>query len=271
MIVVEGDGVRHAGLVRGGTGGRLPVLAVTGLAREARLADGPGVSTIGAAGNPGRLRAMLNARAQPGCRAVISIGIAGGLDPLLRPGDVVVATGVVNADERRPAHASVARLLANRLSGHSKRVVLADLAGVDSPVLAPAGKRALHLSTGAAAVDMESHVAAAFADEHGLPFAAVRVVCDPAERALPAFVARALRPDGEVDFLAVVSALARRSAKFGGLVRLARDSALAFEALRSCRAHLGLGLGIPYLSEVRAEVSRHVPRIAAPGAGIVAA
>jgi adenosylhomocysteine nucleosidase len=265
MIVVEGDGAQrtgNTGIVLRGSTGRLPVLAVTGLAREARLATGPGVATIGAAGDPERLRAILNARVQPGCRAVISIGIAGGLDPLLVPGDVVVATGVVTEEGRRPAHEHVARLLANRLSVHPKRVVLADLAGVDAPVLTAAAKSALHRSTRAAAVDMESHVAAAFAADHDLPFAAVRVVCDPADRALPDFVAQALRPDGEVDIGAVIAAVARRSAKVGGLVRLARDSKAAFEALRSCRAYLGLGLGIPHLG---AEVGRHVPRIGRSG------
>ena len=66
----------------------LPVLAVTGLAKEARLAAGPGVVAIGAGGDPQRLRRLLDARDPRACRAVVSIGIAGGLDPALRSGDV---------------------------------------------------------------------------------------------------------------------------------------------------------------------------------------
>ena len=247
MLVESECGARSAEPLLGGALAGAPVLAVTGLAREARVAAGPGVATIGAGGNPSRLRAMLSARINPGCRAVISIGIAGGLDPTLVPGDVVVATGVVTAESRFDAHPDVAQFLARRLAGHPKRVGLADLAGVDAPALSPADKQRLRIATGAAAVDMESHVAAAFAAEHDLPFAAVRVVCDPAHRALPAFVGQALRPDGEVDIAAVIAAIARRSAKFGGLVRLARDSAEAFEALRRCRQSLGLGLGVPVL------------------------
>jgi len=42
------------------------------------------------------------------------------------------------------------------------------------------------VSTGAIAVDMESHVVAAVGAAHGLPVAAMRVVTDPAERTLPA-------------------------------------------------------------------------------------
>ncbi|SEO37859.1 hopanoid-associated phosphorylase [Methylobacterium sp. ap11] len=232
-----------------------PVLAVTGLAREARLAAGPGVATVGAGGNPERLREVLKGRAAPGCRAVMSFGIAGGLAPDLVPGDVVVATGVSAGGVRHPAHPQVVAALARRLADAPVRVVLADVVGVEAAVLSPHAKAALRAETGAAAVDMESHVAAAFAEAHGLPFCAVRVVCDPADRALPAAIAQALKPDGEPDILAVLAALARRRATVSGLVRLARDSSAAFAALGRCRALLGVGLGVPDLGELLRDVA----------------
>jgi hopanoid-associated phosphorylase len=222
-----------------------PVLAVTGLALEARLAEGPGVVTIRAGGNPTRLRAMLSARIVPSCRAVISIGIAGGLDPALVPGDVIVATGIAAPDRRHVASMDVARRLADRLVTHPNRVVLADLAGVDAAVLSPTDKRALRQATGALAVDMESHVAAAFAARHGLPFAAVRVICDPADRALPTLIANALRPDGGVSFSGVFGSLMRRPMQVFAMTRLARDAAEGFRALRRCRDLLGYGFGVP--------------------------
>src|SRR5262245_2054020 len=137
-----------------------PILVVTGMAAEARLASGPGVTTVLAGGNPARLRSLLRGRVQPDCRAVISIGIAGGLDPSLAPGDVIVATGVAAPDRRHAASSFVAHRLATRLSDHPKRVVMADVAGVDGAVVSPHEKRALRSATGALAVDMESHVAA---------------------------------------------------------------------------------------------------------------
>ncbi|TNC12109.1 phosphorylase [Methylobacterium terricola] len=238
-----------------GSTGALPVLAVTGLAREARLADGPGVAAVGAGGDPERLRDLLRARRSPGCRAVMSLGIAGGLDPALVPGDVVVATGVSAGGMRHPAHAEVVAALRHRLAGVPARVVLADVVGVEAAVLSPQAKAQLRAETGAAAVDMESHVAAAFAEAHGLPFCAVRVVCDPADRALPAAIAKAIKPDGEPDILAVLAALARRSASVGGLVRLARDSSAAFASLGRCRALLGVGLGVPDLGQLLRDVA----------------
>ncbi|AWN42249.1 phosphorylase [Methylobacterium durans] len=233
----------------------LPVLAVTGLAKEGRLAAGPGVAAIGAGGNPHRLQAMLAERVQPGCRAVVSIGIAGGLDPDLLPGDVVIASAVQAGNRRYEADASIAAALLARLARPGLKVLPGDLAGVDAAVLSLEGKADLWSRTGAAAVDMESHVAAAFAERHGVPFAAIRVVCDPAHRALPAFAAQALKPNGEPDILAVLAALARGSAKVGGLVRLARDSKAAFGSLARCRALLGPGLGIPLAEEPLREVA----------------
>lgn len=232
----------------------LPVLAVTGLAREARLAAGPGIATIWAGGDPTRLRALLRARMQPNCRAVVSIGIAGGLDPMLVPGDVIVATGIAAPDRRYQVSMDLARRLATRLSEHPKLVVLATLAGVDTAVISPAAKMALRDATGAVAVDMESHVAVAFAAAHRLPFAAVRVVCDPADRTLPHLVADALRPDGEISLLSVLGGLIQRPTQVAALTRVASDFAEGLQALRRCRDLLGLGFGVPTRGELAGEL-----------------
>lgn len=231
-----------------------PILVVTGMAAEARLAVGPGVTTVMAGGNPARLRSMLRARVQPECRAVISIGIAGGLCPSLVPGDVIVATGIAGPNRRHIASSIVAHRLAARLSDHPKRVIMADVAGADSAVVSPEAKRALRSATGALVVDMESHVAAAFAARHGLPFAAVRVVCDPAHRSLPDLVATALRPDGAVSLCGVARSLWQRPVQVYGMLRLAHDAAEGFRALRRCRDLLGHGFGMHDLGELVGEV-----------------
>jgi hopanoid-associated phosphorylase len=197
---------------------------------------------------------MLGARRQPKCRAVVSIGIAGGLDPMLVPGDVIVATGVVASDRRHQVSLELALRLATRLSNYPKLVVLAKLAGVDAAVTSPAAKMALRRATGAVAVDMESHVAAGFAAAHRLPFAAVRVVCDPADRTLPHLVAKALRPDGEISLLGVLGGLIARPRQVAALTRVASDFGEGLRALRRCRDLLGLGFGVPTRGELVGEL-----------------
>jgi adenosylhomocysteine nucleosidase len=224
------------------------VLVVTGLAREERIAAGTGVVVLGAGGDPARLRVFLEAHRAPDYRAVISFGIAGGLDVALLPGAVILGSGVVSGDTRWPGDPAIMRRWARLFEHGGVPVVMAEVAGAESPLLNPMDKSALRAATGAAAVDMESHVAAAFAAARGLPFAALRVVCDPAGRALPSLAAKALRPDGGLDLPAILGSLARQPAQLAALPRLARDASAAFAALGRVRAALGPGFGLGGLS-----------------------
>ncbi len=234
---------------------RLPVLMVTGLAKEMRLAEGPGLVAIASGGDTLRLRRQLAERSLPGCRAVLSFGIAGGLDPSLSAGDVVVATGIVAGGERRTAHPALSDQLAATLLAGGIRAKRADIAGVDAALLTADEKAAARRATGAAAVDMESHVACEFAARHGLVFAAIRIICDPATRTLPAMVANAVKPDGEVDPFAVLIDLIRKPMQVVALPRLATEARTSFRALGRCRDLLGIGRGLPDFVELLRDVA----------------
>jgi len=220
----------------------LPILVVTGFAPEARIAEGEGVVVAQAGGSPARLRGLLQDESSSTCRAVISFGIAGGLDRSLSPGTIVAGTAVLGGGQRWPTHPDAARLWAKRLGESGEGVVMSEIAGAETQIASPADKQALRDRTGAAAVDMESHVAAEFAAAHRLPLAGLRVVCDPADRALPPLAAKALRPDGGIDVAAVFRSLVRQPGQLAALPALVRDAALAFAALRRVRAALGPGL-----------------------------
>jgi hopanoid-associated phosphorylase len=232
---------------------RLPVLAIVGLAREAQLAAGPDAVVIPSGGSPERLRSALERR-PPAFRAVLSFGFAGGLDPALSPGDVVVATAIVAGGKRWPADLGIARAWQRALSAAGQSVTMAEIAGLEAPVLDPVDKAACRYSTGAVAADMESHVAAAFAARHGLPFAALRAVCDPAWRALPPLAAGALRPDGRIALRAILRELVQRPGQVAALPRLSADAAAALASLGRCRSALGPRFGILGLSEPLGDV-----------------
>jgi len=234
---------------------RLPVLMVTGLAKEMRLAEGPGLVAIASGGDTHRLRRQLAERKAAGCRAVLSFGIAGGLDPGLSAGDVVVATGVVGGGQRWAAHPALADQLAATLLTGGIRSKRADIAGVDAPLLTVADKSAMRLASGAAAVDMESHVACEFAARHGLVFAALRIICDPAQRTLPQMVANAVKPDGGVDHLALLADILRKPTQLLALPRLASEARTSFRVLGRCRDLLGIGRGFPDLVELLRDVA----------------
>lgn len=223
-----------------------PLLLVTGLKREARIGAGEGIVTVCSAGDPALLRSRLSELPAQDFSGVISFGIAGGLSPSLRTGDVVIASGVVSENVHHPVDEAWALSLASHIAPHMP-LERGLIAGVEAVLLHASHKTEAHRKTRAIAVDMESHIAAAYAKEHGLPFVAIRAISDPASRGLPRIAADALKPDGSVDMLKVLTGICRDPSQIPALIAAGRDSKRAFEALRRVRGLPGFffGLGLP--------------------------
>lgn len=193
--------------------GNRPLIAVTGgAARRAETA----ALDFGSAGVAG----------------LISYGIAGGLDPDLKPGDIILADGVllpegdVVATDAAWRAALAAAFDANRLAGGT-------ISGSDRAVSTVAEKASLFARTGARAADMESHGVARAAREHGLPLVIVRAIADPAARAVPSAALVGLGAAGERKPFAVIGKLLRHPRQLPQLIRLARDSNAALRNLGS--------------------------------------
>jgi hopanoid-associated phosphorylase len=219
------------------------VLAVTGLWREARLLAGAGVEVIAGGGDHRRLEAMLEARADS-ASGIVSIGIAGALAPDLRPGQWVVAKAVLDRSQVLPADPAWTGRLVARLPGTVEGMFL----GVDAMVAEKTEKAALHAATKAIVVDMESHVAARVAARHRRPFAAARVICDPAHRTLPQAARVGMHPDGRMDVLAVLRSLIVEPGQIPDLMRTAWEAERAFRSLLRGHRVLGAGLAGPDLA-----------------------
>ena len=160
--------------------------------------------------------------------AIISFGLAGGLAPGLAAGSKLVARAIITEDGARYySDPAWSRRLADALGG----ATIGDIAGVDAPVAGCAEKRALHSKTGAHAADTESHVAARIAAAYGLPFAAFRVVADPADRQLPHAALVAVKPDGSIALGAIAGSILRDPRQVPQLLRIALDARAAFAAL----------------------------------------
>lgn len=222
----------------GAVAGGRPLLIVTGLYSEARIAAGPGMTVICSSSDPDQLRVQLDAFDHASVRGIISFGIAGGLDPSLRPGDLVVASEIMASDGRWATARAFSESLVERTTIGRRRIVGGAIVGAEEIILDPRDKVQLHQETGATAVDMESHIAAAYAAAVGLPFAALRVINDPAQRSLPALALNALKPNGDICPRKVLRGLAREPSVIPSLMRTAHDFNRAIATLRRCRSLL---------------------------------
>jgi hopanoid-associated phosphorylase len=194
----------------------------------------------------------LESAVKAGGSGIISIGIAGGLAPGLAPGDWVVASGVVADGVRFPTDNRWSSRLLNALP----KALHADISGVDAPVVGHGDKRALHETNGTVAVDMESHIAARIAATHGVPFAACRVIIDPAERTLPPAALVGMRADGRPDVFAVVRSLMQQPRQLLALLRVVADARAARSALFRGRRMIGADLSFPRLDEIQLGLPR---------------
>ncbi len=221
------------------------VVVATGLDFEAELALGEENAKV-CCGRGSQMAVALAAAVGPGCRGIISFGIAGGLDPQLRTGTCIVASSVIGANGVRSALPTDERW-SNILLQSRSDAVHAPVLGIDTPVTEPKNKLRLFHQTGAAAVDMESHIVASIAGSHGLPFAVLRVVADPARQRVPQAALCAMRTDGSLDALAVLRELWRRPGDIAGMPSVARNAWVARTELARARHGLGRGFGLPDL------------------------
>ena len=219
------------------------MIIVVGLAFEARIAAGPGIQVI-CGGNGRNLTATLTAAIAEArmlfgdCPGIVSFGVAGGLAPQLRPGTCVIGSAILSGSNRMPTNQKWSQQLLQTFPDAVSGMLL----GVSAPICDPGDKRALHLNTGAIAVDMESHVVAAVGAAHGLPVAAMRVITDPAERALPASAVAAMRPNGTTNIGAMIGSALMQPREIPAIFQTALDALAARSTLVRGRRLLGPGL-----------------------------
>jgi hopanoid-associated phosphorylase len=173
-----------------------------------------------------------NALIDAGVAALMTFGLAGGLDPALAPGNVLLPVEVMSRDGTRFATARLWReRLSATLSSHcvvSAGVVLTAERSIDTPQ----AKGAAFRDTGASAVDMESVSVARVAAEHRLPFLCVRVIVDTAADMLPPAVVAA-STGGRVQITRLLAGLILAPGDIPALLRLTRRYRSAMRALKA--------------------------------------
>ncbi len=221
-----------------GVTGRMGI--VTGLVMEGRLLPTHNPRVIACCMGPGPAAA---GRAtwmvmEHGARLIVSFGTAGGLSPALTPGTLILPTEIRNPEGQAIAAVDTRLRTALHNSLHHAGQVFAEgpLVGSDVPVLTPRAKTLLAAESGALAVDMETHRVASIAQDAGLPFIAVRVIADPAERAIPPWALKGINEKGATRVAPILAALAAAPWRVGAVLHLARDSGAARDTLRHVAA-----------------------------------
>lgn len=177
-----------------------------------------------------------------GATALMSFGVAGALDPGLRPGDLVLPESI-HAGHLLPVDLDWRTRLQQQLSTHLN--IAGGILAASSQVLTSAvAKRELAEATGACAVDMESGAVAEVAASAGVPFLAVRVITDPAEYSPPAALLAAVHPDGGVDLVRLLALLLRSAVTLSTLLRLAAEMRAARSTLSTVVRYGGTELGV---------------------------
>jgi adenosylhomocysteine nucleosidase len=205
----------------------LPVRHSAGLSE---IGDGTlvAVSGIGTAAAAAAARALVEA----GAAALVSWGMAGGLDPALRAGTVCIPRLVVSHEGAKFATDPDWRELVSAAIGVRRPVVEGALLTSRRAIADITGKAAAFRDTGAVAVDMESAAIAEVAADRRVPFFAIRVVVDTAADFLPDAVVAASGA-GSLRISRLLLELLRAPSDIAGVIRLGARYRTARGALRA--------------------------------------
>ncbi len=167
---------------------------------------------------------------------IISAGVAGALSADLKPGDLVLASRIIEADRETLAATRSFAAAPERFAEARHALAAANLACSTGALLtthrvlaSAAEKRRAGEATGAVAVDMESAAVAAEAAARGLSMVAIRAIIDSIDDELPG--AGLHNEHGQLRPLRVASFLLRHPGDLLKLPRLARNMLRATRAL----------------------------------------
>jgi len=157
---------------------------------------------------------------------VVSTGLAGGLRPAYKIGQVLAAKEILIAGTSGRVRSSAHLMNLAREYGattvHS--FITADH-------VATSADEKLAMGVLADAVEMESFDVLSWAADSGIPAIAVRAISDTSEEEMPIDMNRVLTADGDVSLMRVFSEMARRPGSILGLMHLGRRSRNAAQSL----------------------------------------
>ena len=211
------------------------------LSRRGRLLRGLDVTVAFSGGSAERARSEAERLVAAGAAALVSFGLAGGLAPAARAGDLLLPESVRGAGR----HGRSIRSGANGCTPDWLVAVLSPRLAPSwaaSASLPPHPTSARCLRRSAPCCRYGKPAVATVAAEAKIPFLVLRAVADPADQVVPQVAREALRPDGRIRIRATsertppptrraVRAVSPRSAERAGTASLRRAVRLAGQRL----------------------------------------
>ncbi len=167
-----------------------------------------------------------------GAEALVSWGVAGGLNEGLHSGDIIIADKIISNDNEYPCSAHWQEQCLIHLSSDSYRIVSSSIYSDEIICSSPRDKVKLHQQSGADAVDMESAAIAGLAKEMELDFIAIRTICDEAIAAIPAAVIKHTDHLGKPKPISFVLSCIFNPAQIPSLLILARAFKKAINTMK---------------------------------------
>jgi adenosylhomocysteine nucleosidase len=201
-----------------------------GLEQEASLARQVNGGMVAcAAAQPQKARWLARELIAKGATRLISFGVAGGLEPGLPIGSMILGIHVASRD-------GIWTCDKDWLNQLSQKLPAAHCGGVwGSEILIPtaADKRALYEKSRCLIVDMESQCAAQIAAEASIPFAVLRAVCDASDMEVPPALMAAIGENGSTNYKGAILHLLRHPGQIAGLFHVYRGINKALKTLET--------------------------------------
>ena len=185
-----------------------------------------------------------------GVSSVMVLGLAGGLQPLLKPGSMILVDSVLEENGRHTNPSWKTDLLSVRyaeavLMNRGLSCLRGAVVTSPEPVMSAVKKKDLFAKTQALAVDMESAAVARAAAEAGLPLFIFRTVSDGASTSIPGDISDCFHENGTFDLSGLLRRIVQNPFLLGKICSMARDCLLALYFLRKAW-NIQIKTGLPW-------------------------
>ena len=203
---------------------------VCGLESEAVLARKISQAVVVCAGaRPEKARRLTQELVAKGATRLLSFGIAGGLEPGLPIGTMIIGTHVQSVAGKWMCDSAWLDQLTRKLPEARRGGIW----GSEALVPTAREKRSLYEQSRCLMVDMESQCVAEVAAAAGISMAVVRTVCDASDMDVPPMVMDAISDDGNVDIAKALWSLIRQPKQIPSLVHVGHGTGKALKTLET--------------------------------------